>query len=270
MATQISPYAALGARQTGIRVALCEPDPAIRAQLRAAVSNDPLLILAGESHDWNDCESLLDGIVPELLFVRSELIPSHWSSRIDRDSFLPVVIALRSTLSFDTNRRVYHDLRVPADPQAIRTSLDRAVRDVYDRKAKQLLYLVDRYVAASHSFSLYKTVIQVERDGSMHDLPTHNIVSVVAARKHVSIHSIKGRFLLREPIHQVAARLDPTRFVRIHRSVIINLEHIDQSGPMAAKPSYVLLSDGSQYSVGPNYRETLADAMSPGYSRLAG
>ncbi len=257
----MSAYASFESRQAGIRVAVCEPNSAIRAQLRAVIDSDPLLILAGESHSWADCEACLEEMVPELLIARSDLIPSDWRSRIDRDSFLPVVISLRPTTTFPNGGRRYNDLRVPAEPPIIKTSLDRAVRDVYERKAKQLLYLVDRYVAGSQWLSPYKTFLQVERDGNRIDLYTDSIVSIVAARKHVSIHSTNGHFMLREPIHQIASRLDPGFFVRIHRSIIINLRQIDRSMLLTAQSSEVFLSDGSRYRVGPNYREALADAL---------
>ena len=264
MATQISAYAALE-DQLGLRVAVCEPDPAVRAQLRAAIDADPLLVLAAESHRWADCEACLDEVVPELLIVRSELLPSDWSGR-DVESFAPVVIALRTTLSFPGDHQA---LRVPADAPTIKATLDRAVHEVYQRKAEQLLFLVDRYVQGSQAVSPYKTVLRVEHDGMFFDLSSKDILSISAARKHVWIRSTQGEFLLREPIHEVSERLDPRWFVRIHRSVIVNLRYLDANSPVTEKSSYVLLGNGARYPVGPNYREALAEALrSSGVSRL--
>jgi two-component system LytT family response regulator len=254
----MSAFVSLGGKQTGIRVALCEPDLAIRAQMRAAIDNDPLLILAAESQNWDDCEVCLDSVVPELLIARSELIPADWIRR-SGDSFQPVVIALRTTLSFPSAE--HNDLRVPADPQTIRATLDRAVLDIYDRKAKELLFLVDRYVAGSQAIAAFKSFLQAECDGHPIDVRTDSITSVVAARKHVLINSMTGQFLLREPIHRVADDLDPAVFIRIHRSIIVNLHHIDPTRTSAANPYQVILSDGSRYRVGPNYREVLAAAL---------
>ena len=257
----MSAYASLSSKHTGIRVALCEPDPAIRAQLRLAIASDPLLILAAESNSWSDCETSLDNILPDLVLIRAELIPGDWSNH-SGDSFQPVVIALRTTLIFPSAE--HNDLRIPADPQAIRATLDRAIRDIYDRKAKQLLFLVDRYVAGSQSLATYRTFIQVENEGRRIDVPVDSMLSIVAARKHVSINSSNGRFFLREPIHRVLSHLDPTLFVRIHRSIVVNVRHIDRALTPAIKPFAVVLSNGSRYRVGPNYRDALAAALQPG------
>ncbi len=258
MSAQISAYASLDAKHTGIRVALCEPDSSIRQQISAAIDSDPLLILAAESQSWSECEACLDSVVPELLIVRSELIPASWSSR-SSDHFQPVVLPLRTTLSFP--KAEHNDLRVPADQQTIKATLDRAVRDIYDRKAKQLLFLVDRYVAGSQALASYKSFLQAECDGHPIDVRTDGITSIVAARKHVLVNTVTGQFLLREAIHRVADDLDPSFFIRIHRSIIVNLRHVDRSRTFSTNPYQVLLSDGSRYRVGPNYREVLADAL---------
>jgi two-component system LytT family response regulator len=257
----MSAYVSLSARQSGIRVTLCEPDPAIRAQIRTVIDNDPLLVLVGESNSWPDCQECLQESVPELLIVRSELMPVDWHDRHEFDSFLPAVIAVRTTLAFANGDRQANNLRFPADAHAIKNSLDRAVRDIYDRKAKQLLYLVERYVSAAAPAPQYKPFLQVERDGTLLDLRTERILSIVAARKHVSIFSTDGQFHLREPIHRLAGRLDPRLFVRIHRSVIINVRHIDRSKTNLGLSSRIVLNDGSSYRIGPNYREAVTEAL---------
>jgi len=256
MATHMSTYPSFAARAAGIRVIVCEPDVALRSQLRSVIDSDPLLVLAAESRNWAECAAGLDEVVPELLIIRSELIPLDWSSRCHHDSFLPVVIALKSGFDTEDNQSC-NVLPVPARPDAIRSSLNQAVNDIYDRKAKQLLYLVDRYVAASQEHPAHKSILKVERDGQLLDLPTEKIMSVIAARKCVSLHSTAGRFMLREPIHLVATKLDARFFVRIHRSIIINCRHLDRLASLASKLSVVVLSDGSRYSVGGSYRDAL-------------
>lgn len=258
MATQMSAYASFDARQIGIRVTLCEPDAAVRAQLRAAIENDPLLILVHESQRWSDCEPFLDEIAPELIIARLELIPANWGSR-SNDTFRPVVIALRTTLSFPAEE--CNAIRIPADPHTIKASLDAAVREIYNRKAKQLLFLVDRYVAGSRSSSPYKAFLRVEHEGSAFEVSVKNVISVVAARKYVYIRTTTGEFVLRQPIHQVASVLDPGVFVRIHRSIIINLRHIDQTAPITPRSSFIRLGDGSKYPIGSNCRDRLAEAL---------
>jgi DNA-binding LytR/AlgR family response regulator len=206
-----------------------------------------------------ECQAALDEVVPELLVISSELNPAALANRIERDRFFPVVITLRGPVQSGIGSRLGDDLPQSADADTIRRSLNQAVRDIYDREVQQLLYLVDRYVAGLEAFPAYESVIKVERDGQVIDLLTDKIMSIVAARKWVSIHTASGKFMLPQPIHLIATKLNPQIFVRIHRSVIINCHYIDRTVPISNKSSSVVLIDGSRYLVGPTYRDALTN-----------
>lgn len=244
----------------GIRVIVCEPDPKLRAQLRWFIASDPLLILAAELRDWTECQRALEDLIPELVIINTELIPPDWCTDVEHDSFAPLVITSGRRYAAAAPSHIHLDATA-ADPDSIRSLLNRAVREVYNRKATELLYLVNRYVTASETFTTYHSDIKVERDGEILDLGTDKIMAVVAARKCVSIHSTDGTFLLREPIHLVASSLDPAMFIRIHRSVIINAHHLDYRRSLAGKGLYAVLVDGTRYPVGPNYREAIAGLL---------
>jgi two-component system LytT family response regulator len=87
---------------------------------------------------------------------------------------------------------------------------------------------------------------------------TDTIIAVLAARKCVILHTLDGQSMLHEPMHRVIDKLDPSVFVRIHRSVIINCNRLDRSATPIEKPSQIVMQDGSQYPVGRNYRQALA------------
>ncbi len=243
-----------------LRVMLCESDSTVRDQLRPLIQSDPVLMLAAESQTWRECEEGLDELVPELLIARADLIPAGWRSRATMDSFLPVVITLQGSHGSATGEPAYNLAPVSVDSDAVRASLGQAIRQVYDRMARELLYLVERYISGSNASSGYKVVIRVERDGQANDLTIGKIISIVAARKHTVIHSTDGDFMLRESIHALEARLDPDRFIRIHRSVIINRCYLVKTLSISPKSLFVVLQDGLEYPVGPHYRDRFGDA----------
>jgi DNA-binding LytR/AlgR family response regulator len=240
-----------------IRVIVCEPDSEVRARLKMFIDSDPVLTLAAEAGNWGACETALLDLIPDLLVVRSDLIPLDWAARHDQEGSLPVVIALREASSPGAGAHGCNFLRVPAAPDAVRKCLNQAVKDTYDCKVRQLLFLVDRYIEASKLTSEYSATVTAERDGQIVQLNTEKIISIVAARKGGSIHTRSGPFLLREPLLVLAAKLDRRIFVRIHRSVIINRFCLDDSIPVTNKSSVVVMADGSKRPVGRNYRSAL-------------
>ncbi len=251
-------YSPLTSRNVGcIRVVLCDPNDAVRAQLKAMMDYDPLLTVVAESRDWRACDRDVDNLVPELLIIRAHLLPVGWADRSAQDPFAPLILALRESDEASPAPFAIRDLRVPIAPDVVRRSLDHAVAEIYDRKAKQLLYLVGQYVAASSPTPVYKSVITVDYDGHPGEVRTDTIIAVSAARKCVVLHTRDGHTMLREPIHSIAAKLDPAVFVRVHRSVIINCNRLDPRSFDAERLVQVVMEDGSRYPVGRNYRDTL-------------
>ena len=252
-------YSPVSAKQVGgIRVVLCDPNDQVRAQLKAVMDCDPLLTVVAESRDWRTCYNDVDNLVPELLIIRADLLPRAWTNANAEDTFAPLVLPLKEISSGMAAPCSWCDLAIPIVPDDARRSLNQAVTEIYDRKAKQLLYLVGRYVAGSNAATGYEPVLRVDCDGHREEVRTNTIIAVLAARKCVVLHTLDGQSMLHEPMHRVIAKLDPSIFVRIHRSVIVNCNHIDRTVTPTEKPAEIVMQDGSRYPVGRNYRQSLA------------
>ena len=79
---------------------------------------------------------------------------------------------------------------------------------------------------------------------------------VDAAGNYVRLH-VKGEsFLFRETMSAMETRLDPSRFVHIHRSHIVNTDRINELQPGTGEHSVVLLS-GVRLPLSRGYRDTL-------------
>ena len=62
----------------------------------------------------------------------------------------------------------------------------------------------------------------------------------------MALHLPNGRPLIRVPIGDLEARLDPSRFIRIHRSTIVNMDHVAALVDEDAGRLQVQLSDGTK------------------------
>jgi two-component system LytT family response regulator len=254
MTTQICPTPALDVRPSAtVRVVVCEPDPEIRVRLRCVLVGDPMLTLAAEARNGAECQAALEEVLPELLVIRSELMPALLDSPEECGCVLPVVVNLAGLLPGTIRSQQ------PADgTEVIRKALDEALQEVYSRKVKQLAYLVGRYVAGSEGKRRYPSLLNVDCDGHSIDLNVDEISAVIARRRQVSIRSTLGHFVLREPIGIVVRKLDPALFIRIHRSIVVNARHLDRARSIR---THAVLEDGARYPVGPNYRETFGELL---------
>jgi len=78
-----------------------------------------------------------------------------------------------------------------------------------------------------------------------------------AAANYVNLH-VRGRaYPLRTSMAALEPRLDPGRFVRVHRSFMVNLEHLAEIEPMDSGDARLRMRDGSQVPCSRRYRPAL-------------
>lgn len=80
---------------------------------------------------------------------------------------------------------------------------------------------------------------------------------IEADGNYAKLHVGRKAHLLREKMHDLEVQLNPQRFVRIHRSIIVNLDRIKEMHPHFNGDYIVVLEDGSQLKLSRRRREHL-------------
>ena len=102
----------------------------------------------------------------------------------------------------------------------------------------------------------------VVRDGpTVHVIPIDRLDYVEAQDDYVALHSGGKSYLKQQTIARVEAMLDPARFVRIHRSAIVNLERVSRIEPYAKDSRIAILSDGTRLPVSRSGYARLLEVM---------
>jgi two-component system LytT family response regulator len=102
----------------------------------------------------------------------------------------------------------------------------------------------------------------VVKDGPrVHVIPVDKLDYVEAQDDYVALHSGGKSYLKQQPIASLESLLDPARFVRIHRSVIVNLERVARIEPYGKESRLAILSDGARLPVSRSGYARLLEAM---------
>ncbi|HEX3742580.1 MAG TPA: LytTR family DNA-binding domain-containing protein [Bryobacteraceae bacterium] len=102
----------------------------------------------------------------------------------------------------------------------------------------------------------------VVKDGPrVHVIPIDKLDYVEAQDDYVALHSGGKSYLKQQPIASLESLLDPARFVRIHRSVIVNLERVARIEPYGKESRLAILSDGARLPVSRAGYARLLEAM---------
>jgi two-component system LytT family response regulator len=84
---------------------------------------------------------------------------------------------------------------------------------------------------------------------------------VESADNDVIVHIGSERHRYRRTMEQVLARLPATRFVRVHRSAIVNLGRVRQVHPWFHGNYLLVLADGTRMTTGRTYREQFLERI---------
>jgi two-component system, LytTR family, response regulator len=102
----------------------------------------------------------------------------------------------------------------------------------------------------------------VVKDGPrVHVIPIEKLDYVEAQDDYVALHSGGKSYLKQQPIASLESLLDPARFVRIHRSVIVNLERVARIEPYGKESRLAILADGARLPVSRSGYAKLLEAM---------
>jgi two-component system LytT family response regulator len=78
---------------------------------------------------------------------------------------------------------------------------------------------------------------------------------------YVNLHTGGKEILYRSSLAELAERLDPVRFIRVHRSTIVNIESILQLEPISHGEFDVVLKSGARTRISRSYRAQLEERL---------
>jgi two-component system LytT family response regulator len=110
----------------------------------------------------------------------------------------------------------------------------------------------------------YLSRLLIKSAGRVFFLKTDDIDYVRAEDYYVKLHVGRKAHLLRETMNEMEAKLDPLKFLRIHRSAIVNIERIRELQQHFNGEYIVLLQDGTELKLSRSRREQLQTLLKSG------
>jgi two-component system LytT family response regulator len=141
----------------------------------------------------------------------------------------------------------------PVEREPLRLALTRVRELVAARSSPSLTAFLER-VKQRTTFMQHVAVKSKER---VRLVPVEQIDWFESAGNYVRLHIGSERFLLRQTMNGLEEKLDPTQFVRLHRTTIVNLQRIRDTRPASHGDHIVVLHDGTQLQLSRAYRERL-------------
>lgn len=108
----------------------------------------------------------------------------------------------------------------------------------------------------------YLERVVVKNSGRVSFVNVEEISWIEAAESYVRFHAAGGKsYLIRGAIGRLEAQLDPARFLRIHRSIIVSIKHIKEMQPLFHGDYEIALKDGTKLTSSRSYRDKLQSLL---------
>jgi len=262
-----------------IRALIVDDEPLAREGIRLLLERDPEIEVVGECGDVDSAARALRAERPALLFLDVQMPGGSGFDVLARTSDLspPVVVLVTAydqyaIRAFDASAIDY--LLKPFDDDRFAKALSRAKRVVREKRAgemnRQLVELLERYQpgsapatppSPSQTDSRWLTRLAIKSSGRVVFLRADEIDWIGAADYYVEVHVGDKAHLLREAMAKLETRLDPRRFIRIHRSAIVNVDRVAEIRNTPHGDCLVLLHDGTKLRMSRSRRERLGELM---------
>ncbi len=132
---------------------------------------------------------------------------------------------------------------------------------ILERTRRQLGALrreaVDRALSVRQVLPRYLTLLAIKSKERVSLLRMEDVDWLETAGNYIRLHSGRCSHLHREALVSFEPRLDPRRFVRIHRSMMVNIDRVAHLEPTFRGQYVVILRDGTRLVMSAPYRSRL-------------
>jgi len=252
-----------------IKTLIVDDEPLARRNLRLLLAKDPQIEILDECRNGGEAVKAINALSPDLIFldiqmpemdgfdVLAQVGPDHIQAIIFVTAFDQYALK-----AFDVHALDY--LLKPFDDERFAHALARAKSQIeareINRLSKRLLALLEERESERNAPAQgkgYLTRVMIKAAGRVVLLRVDEIDFIEADGNYAKLHVGKKAHLLREKMNDLEGQLDPARFVRIHRSAIVNLDRIKEMHPHFNGDYIVVLQDGRQLRLSRTRRDAL-------------
>ena len=250
---------------TCIRTLIVDDESLARERIRDMVADPDIHIIA----DCGNGEEAIEAIQqysPDLVFLDVEM------PGIDGFAVLEALPADRMpTMIFVTAYDQYavrafevyalDYLLKPFDQERFDKALGRAKEQIASERNEVLGQRILRAIEDIKTKPVHLERLVIKLNGHVFFMKAEEIDWLEAEGNYVRLHSGKESYLLRDTISALESQLDPKRFIRVHRSAIVNVDRISELQPWFHGEYRIVLREGVQLTLSRTYREKLHELL---------
>jgi len=244
-----------------IRTLIIDDVPLARDRLKRCLADDAEIEIVGECDNGEKAVADIRSLAPDLIFLDVQMPALDGFGVLEalRGERAPVVIFVTAyneyaIQAFEVNALDY--LLKPVDCERLSKAVERARTrlvqlnrdDHFDSRVRAMLEDIK-------TGSKYIKRLTIKLTGRTILLPTDEIDWIETHGNYMKVHAGRESHLIRATMQSLEAKLNPEKFVRVHRSAIVNVEKIKEIYPRSNGDQDLVLQNGRQLMLSRNYRD---------------
>lgn len=249
-----------------IRTVIADDERLARKKLRLLLGSEAGVQVVAECQDGVETIAAVQDHKPDLLMIdvrMPDLDGFEVLSRIPSEE-MPVVVFTTAFDQFAIRAFEAHAmdyLLKPFERERLHQTIERARVELlksHDRNlTSRLLDLLAERAGPKPDVKQVDDRMVIRAGGRVVFLDLEDVDWIEAAANYVKVNAGKESYLLREGIGRISEKLDPERFVRIHRSIIVNVRKIKELQPCDSGEYIAVLKNGKELSCSRGFRPQL-------------
>jgi two-component system LytT family response regulator len=237
-----------------------------RKRIQRVLRQDAEIEIIGECADGREAVEAVTELKPDLMFLDVQMPEVGGFEALEEIGTrnAPVVIFVTAYDQFALKAFEVHALDYllhPFDADRLKKTLERAKQQIRQQETEKN---DDRLLALLKTVKenpKYLKRMTVKSRGRTIFLNVEEIDYITAEGNYLSLQVGQEAHLIRSPLHQFEEKLDPEKFVRIHRSAIINLDRVREMHPLFNGDQLVIMKNGKELTLSRNYRDRLRELL---------
>lgn len=250
-----------------IKVLIVDDEPFARRYIRKLLADEPNVEVVGEAGSGKAALRAIAKSEPDLMFLDIQMPEMDGFTMLQHiaPADLPVIVFTTAYEEFAVRAFEVHAvdyLLKPFDQQRFCQALEHARSLLSERRSRdQESAQIVELLRSIHDKPKYLERLLVKRNGRIVFVKIDKVDWIKADDKYIHLFGENIRHMIRQTLSSIAAQLDPKQFVQINRSVIVNIDAIEELHPMFNGDHEVQMRGGRKFILSRNHRGKLFDIL---------
>jgi len=248
-----------------IRTLIIDDVALARERLKRCLADETEIEVVGECDNGENAVADIRSLAPDLIFLDVQMPALDGFGVLEalKEERAPVVIFVTAyndyaIQAFEVNALDY--LLKPVDCERLSKALARAKSRLAQSSRDDHLDL-RALLEDLKTGSKFLKRLTIKLTGRTILLPTDEIDWIETHGNYLKVHAGRESHLIRGTMQSLETKLNPEKFIRVHRSVIVNVEKIKEIYPRSNGDQDLVLQNGRQLMLSRNYRDKFFAAL---------